>query len=53
MRSRGGLGGLACGRELVRATDDEIILFKSVGMALEDLAASKLVVAAAFRAKPP
>jgi ornithine cyclodeaminase len=41
----GELADLVCGRVRGRLSDDEIILFKSVGTALEDLAAAQLVVA--------
>ena len=43
----GELADLVCGRVAGRVNGDEIILFKSVGTAIEDLAASQLVVAAA------
>jgi len=46
-RVEGELADLACGRTTGRVSDDEIIMFKSVGTALADLAASRLVVAAA------
>ncbi len=42
---RGDLFELARGEKPGRATRDEITLFKSVGMALEDLAAAELVLA--------
>ena len=42
----GDLADLACGRCSGRASAEEITLFKSVGTALEDLAAAELVVAA-------
>jgi ornithine cyclodeaminase len=37
------LADLCAGRHPGRATDDEITLFKSVGTALEDLCAARLV----------
>lgn len=46
-RVEGELADLACGRVTGRVSGEEIILFKSVGTALADLAASRLVVAAA------
>lgn len=46
-RIEGELADLVCGRVTGRISADEIILFKSVGTAIEDLAASQLVVAAA------
>jgi len=46
-RIEGELPDLVCGRVAGRATGSEIIVFKSVGTAIEDLAASKFVVAAA------
>ena len=47
-RIEGDIADLVCGRKGGRISDDEIILFKSVGPAIEDLAASRLVVAAAI-----
>lgn len=41
------LADLVCGRARGRVSGEEIILFKSVGTAIEDLAASRLIVAAA------
>ena len=46
-RIEGELADLASGRVDGRAWDDEITMFKSVGTAIEDLAAARLVVAAA------
>ena len=46
---RGDLAGLVQGRIAGRRTGDEITLFKSVGAALEDLAAAEAVVAAGAR----
>lgn len=46
-RIEGELADLASGRAHGRASDDEITLFKSVGTAIEDLAAARLVVEAA------
>lgn len=46
-RIEGELADLVCGRVAGRRTGEEIILFKSVGTAIEDLAASRLAVAAA------
>jgi ornithine cyclodeaminase len=43
----GELADLVCGRVAGRTNGDEICLFKSVGTAIEDFAASQLVVAAA------
>jgi ornithine cyclodeaminase len=48
-RIEGELADLVHGRVRGRVGADEIILFKSVGTALEDLAAAQLVVAAALR----
>jgi ornithine cyclodeaminase/alanine dehydrogenase-like protein (mu-crystallin family) len=42
------LADLVRGRKAGRTSDSEIIMFKSVGTAIEDLAASRLVVAAAL-----
>jgi ornithine cyclodeaminase len=42
-RVRAELADLACGRHPGREQDDEVTLFKSVGTALEDLAAARLV----------
>jgi len=44
-RVEGELADLVCERVAGRVTTDEIIMFKSVGTAIEDLAASRLVVA--------
>lgn len=46
-RIEGELGDLVSGRVKGRQTPDEIILFKSVGSAIEDLAAARMIVAAA------
>lgn len=46
-RIEGELSDLVSGRATGRRGADEIILFKSVGSAIEDLAAAKLIVAAA------
>jgi ornithine cyclodeaminase/alanine dehydrogenase-like protein (mu-crystallin family) len=46
-RIEGELGDLVCGRAQGRVSEDEIITFKSVGTALEDLAAARLVVESA------
>jgi alanine dehydrogenase len=43
----GELQDLVCGRVTGRLTADELTLFKSVGSAIEDLAAAQLIVAAA------
>jgi ornithine cyclodeaminase len=43
----GDLGDLVCGRVRGRVRADEITLFKSVGTAIEDLAAAQLIVAEA------
>jgi alanine dehydrogenase len=43
----GELSDLVCGRIQGRSGVEEITLFKSVGAALEDLAAARLIVAAA------
>jgi ornithine cyclodeaminase len=45
-RNEGELADLVSGRATGRKGADEIILFKSVGTAIEDLAAAKLIVAA-------
>jgi alanine dehydrogenase len=45
-RIEGELGDLVSGRVIGRTSDDEITLFKAVGSAMEDLAASQLIVAA-------
>ena len=45
-RIEGELSDLVSGRATGRRAADEIILFKSVGSAIEDLAAAKLIVAA-------
>lgn len=52
-RIEGELADLVCGRATGRISSDDIILFKSVGTAIEDLAASHLVVAAAARDRLP
>lgn len=46
-RIEGELADLVSGRATGRRRSDEIILFKSVGTAIEDLAAAQLIVAAA------
>ena len=46
-RIEGELSDLVSGRVTGRQGAEEIILFKSVGTAIEDLAAAKLIVAAA------
>jgi alanine dehydrogenase len=46
-RIEGELADLVHGRARGRIADDEIILFKSVGTAIEDLAAAQLVIASA------
>lgn len=51
-RIEGELSDLVSGRALGRRGADEIILFKSVGTAIEDLAAAKLIVAAAEEPGP-
>jgi alanine dehydrogenase len=45
-RVEGELADLACGRAAGRVSGDDIIMFKSVGTALADLAASRLIIAA-------
>lgn len=50
-RIEGELADLVCARVTGRVRAEEIITFKSVGTAIEDLAASQLVVAGAVRAK--
>jgi ornithine cyclodeaminase/alanine dehydrogenase-like protein (mu-crystallin family) len=45
-RVDGELADLVCGRATGRLSGDDIIMFKSVGTALADLAASRLIVAA-------
>ena len=40
----GDLGGLCGGQVAGRTTDSEVTVFKSVGTALEDLIAAKLIV---------
>lgn len=52
-RIEGDLRDLVCGRVTGRAGDDEIITFKSVGTAIEDLAASHLVLSAATKHRLP
>ena len=44
---RSELGGVAAGREPGRLTADEITLFKSVGLAVQDLAAAAVVISRA------
>src|SRR5581483_927914 len=51
-RIEGELSDLVSGRALGRRGADEIILFKSVGTAIEDLAAAKLIVAATEEGAP-
>lgn len=46
-RIEGELADLVCGRATGRIGGDEIILFKSVGTAIEDLAAAQMIIAAA------
>lgn len=46
-RIEGELSDLVSGRATGRRGEDEIILFKSVGTAIEDFAAAKLIIAAA------
>jgi ornithine cyclodeaminase len=46
-RIEGGLADLVSGRAIGRRGTDEIILFKSVGTAIEDLAAAMLIVGSA------
>lgn len=48
-RIEGELADLASGRAVGRVKDDEITLFKSVGTAIEDLTAARLVIDAAER----
>jgi alanine dehydrogenase len=43
-RIEGDLADLVSGRASGRLSDDEIILFKSVGTAIEDLAAAKMII---------
>ncbi|HEY5756757.1 MAG TPA: hypothetical protein VIU34_13090 [Steroidobacter sp.] len=43
------LADLVCGRHRGRSNDDELTLFKSVGTAIEDLAAARLIVDAMDR----
>ena len=45
----GDLADLVCGRVRGRASSEEITLFKSVGTAIEDLAAAQLIVAEALQ----
>jgi len=45
----GELADLVCGRVAGRVSPDEIIVFKSVGTAIEDLAVTQLIVTAARR----
>ena len=49
----GTLEGLCRGTVIGRATAGEITLFKSVGSAIEDLAAARLVFSAAAPPTPP
>jgi ornithine cyclodeaminase/alanine dehydrogenase-like protein (mu-crystallin family) len=49
-RIEGELADLACGRNPGRTSSDETIVFKSVGTALEDLAAARMIVAASLAA---
>lgn len=49
----GELADLVCGRATGRISGEEIISFKSVGTAIEDLAASRLIVAASARGGLP
>src|SRR6185437_3966684 len=51
-RIEGELSDLVSGRATGRRGADEIILFKSVGTAIEDLCAAKLIVAAAGEQDP-
>jgi ornithine cyclodeaminase len=51
-RIEGELADLVSGRATGRQGADEIILFKSVGTAIEDLCAAKLIVAAAVQQDP-
>jgi ornithine cyclodeaminase len=51
-RIEGELSDLVSGRVTGRRGADEIIVFKSVGTAIEDLCAAKLIVAAAAAAAP-
>jgi alanine dehydrogenase len=44
-----GLGDLVTGRKIGRASDEEITLFKSVGLAIEDVAAAKFIYDEAAR----
>ena len=46
-RIEGELADLVCGRVRGRTSEEEITLFKSVGAAIEDLAAARMIVAAA------
>jgi ornithine cyclodeaminase/alanine dehydrogenase-like protein (mu-crystallin family) len=46
-RIEGELADLVCGRTTGRVSGDEIIMFKSVGTAIEDLAAAQMIVTAA------
>ena len=50
-RIEGELADLVCGQVTGRVSRDEIILFKSVGTAIEDLAAAQMIVAAARHAR--
>jgi alanine dehydrogenase len=51
-RIEGELADLVCGRATGRVGHDEIITFKSVGTAIEDLAAAQTILAAASERKP-
>lgn len=51
-RIEGELADLVSGRATGRRGGDEVILFKSVGTAIEDLCAAKLIVAAAEETSP-
>jgi ornithine cyclodeaminase/alanine dehydrogenase-like protein (mu-crystallin family) len=46
-RIEGELADLVCGRSRGRVDADEIIVFKSVGTAIEDLATTRVILAAA------
>jgi alanine dehydrogenase len=51
-RIEGDLADLTRGRVVGRRSDDEIIVFKSVGTAIEDLAAARLIVTTATAHSP-
>ena len=51
-RIEGELADLVCGRVRGRKGDEELILFKSVGTAIEDFAAAQMIVAAATARGP-